>query len=374
MSPAVVNQEGTARFDMRYIQHPDIISLTKARAGEQAEWETDWGGRVKARAIPNLDSQSRCVGVLGAAVDLSQIEASERRRISTEEILFTLFENSGLSVAVLSQENRLVYANENYSRFHNVNPGKRLTEQDLQAQSPHKVSLSVPSPTTPNSHLIVLIEPPGDTDEKTKTHDVLEAGQQEQLINGFPKPVAVINLEGISLGINAEFTKATGFDGGSLKGKHISIVFNDLTEEALNDLWQELTESGEQPSMVKQELGFTDISNKMYRARVTFSQTSSPSTSIMMTFDEWSDVCSWADSHLRATRFSQPDRKILELLAAGNSNNEIAAELHLSRQGLDYRIKSLRYRLGAPSRGALVGKAFADGLFAAGTWPPRLID
>ncbi|WDO11205.1 PAS domain S-box protein (plasmid) [Streptomyces murinus] len=373
MSPAVVNRDGIARFDMRYIQHPDVISLTRARAGEPMEWETDWGGRVKVRAIPILDPQSSCTGVLGAAVDLSRLEASEQRRISVEEILFALFENSGLSIAILSRENRLIYANESYTRLHEENSDKHLPVGDHQNFSPHAVRLNVPSPTSPDSHLTVLIESPRDTDQAADTQSAPDAGLRDQLINGFPRAVAIIDSEGTTISINQEFTKVTGFDNKSVRGRHISIVFHDLTEDALRDLWQEIKQTHD-PSIVSRELSFVDSSRKIYRARVTFSRTSPSSTSIMMTLDEWSDVCSWADSHLRTTRFSVTDRKILELLAAGNSNSQIAAELHLSRQGLDYRIKSLRDRLGAQSRGALVGKAFADGLFSFGTWPPRMID
>jgi PAS domain S-box-containing protein len=63
---------------------------------------------------------------------------------------------------------------------------------------------------------------------------------------------------------------------------------------------------------------------------------------------------------------------VLEGLAAGYSHVQIAAKLHFSRQGVDYHLDKLRRKLAAPSRAAIVSRAFTLGLFVPGQWPPRI--
>ncbi|MFH8370474.1 PAS domain-containing protein [Streptomyces sp. NPDC018031] len=63
--------------------------------------------------------------------------------------------------------------------------------------------------------------------------------------------------------------------------------------------------------------------------------------------------------------------RILAKLAAGHGNNEIAASLGLSRQTLDYHLGRLRDLLGAPTRLALVGRAYVLGILDPQAWPPR---
>ncbi|MFI0786826.1 PAS domain-containing protein [Streptomyces lydicus] len=63
--------------------------------------------------------------------------------------------------------------------------------------------------------------------------------------------------------------------------------------------------------------------------------------------------------------------RILSLLAAGRSNGEIAASLHLSRQTVDYHLSRLRDLLDAPTRCALVARAYVLGILAPQAWPPR---
>ncbi|WP_208630154.1 PAS domain-containing protein [Amycolatopsis kentuckyensis] len=71
-------------------------------------------------------------------------------------------------------------------------------------------------------------------------------------------------------------------------------------------------------------------------------------------------------------RLSGLDVRILEGLAAGEPTVRIAMRLYLSRQAVDYRIGAMLRRLEAPSRAALVSKAYAAGLLCAAHWPPRV--
>jgi DNA-binding CsgD family transcriptional regulator len=66
------------------------------------------------------------------------------------------------------------------------------------------------------------------------------------------------------------------------------------------------------------------------------------------------------------------DAMILEGLAAGEPTVRIAMRLYLSRQAVDYRIGAMLRKLAAPSRAALVSKAYALGVLAPAAWPPRV--
>lgn len=63
--------------------------------------------------------------------------------------------------------------------------------------------------------------------------------------------------------------------------------------------------------------------------------------------------------------------RILALLAAGHNNVDISKALHLSRQTIDYHLGRLRHRLDAPTRPALVARAYALGILSPHVWPPR---
>ncbi|MFX4292336.1 BTAD domain-containing putative transcriptional regulator [Streptomyces bohaiensis] len=64
------------------------------------------------------------------------------------------------------------------------------------------------------------------------------------------------------------------------------------------------------------------------------------------------------------------DVRLVAGLASGLSTVQLASRLHLSRQGVEYRVSSLLRRLRAPNRVALVARAYDTGVLAAGAWPP----
>jgi len=69
---------------------------------------------------------------------------------------------------------------------------------------------------------------------------------------------------------------------------------------------------------------------------------------------------------------SEMDARILEGVAAGVSTGQLAAQLYLSRQGVEYHISSMLRRFAVPNRTALACKAYATGVLAEGSWPPRV--
>ena len=65
-------------------------------------------------------------------------------------------------------------------------------------------------------------------------------------------------------------------------------------------------------------------------------------------------------------------QRLLLLLAEGHTNQAIATRLGVARQTLDHHLTRLRALLGAPSRSAVVARAYHLGLLDPRHWPPRM--
>jgi DNA-binding CsgD family transcriptional regulator len=78
-----------------------------------------------------------------------------------------------------------------------------------------------------------------------------------------------------------------------------------------------------------------------------------------------------AGSTAHGISFGEVDARILEGIAAGESGAQLARRLHLSQQGVEYRVGAMIRRLGVHNRASLVSKAYSLGLMDLGEWPPR---
>ncbi len=72
------------------------------------------------------------------------------------------------------------------------------------------------------------------------------------------------------------------------------------------------------------------------------------------------------------TQLRPIEREVLCQVAAGATTAKIASVTHLSRQGVDYNLRTLMTRFGAGNRSELVAKAYTMGVLSATCWPPRL--
>ncbi|GDY29813.1 helix-turn-helix transcriptional regulator [Gandjariella thermophila] len=76
----------------------------------------------------------------------------------------------------------------------------------------------------------------------------------------------------------------------------------------------------------------------------------------------------------RRKLLTETDARVLEGIAAGLSTVPLAARLYLSRQGVEYHVTGLLRKFKATNRAALVSRAYAMGVFTAGTWPPKVVE
>ncbi|MEU0991365.1 LuxR C-terminal-related transcriptional regulator [Streptomyces sp. NPDC059155] len=72
-------------------------------------------------------------------------------------------------------------------------------------------------------------------------------------------------------------------------------------------------------------------------------------------------------------RLAKLDVRILEGVAVGTSTVQLASSLHLSRQGVEYRIGLMLRQFQVANRAALVSRAHSLGVLSVGAWPPRVL-
>ena len=65
------------------------------------------------------------------------------------------------------------------------------------------------------------------------------------------------------------------------------------------------------------------------------------------------------------------ESEVLPLVAAGHSDIQIAAVLHISARTVDQHVANMMHRAGTCSRSALVSFCYAAGILAG--WPPRCL-
>ncbi|MEU6803009.1 LuxR C-terminal-related transcriptional regulator [Streptomyces neyagawaensis] len=73
-----------------------------------------------------------------------------------------------------------------------------------------------------------------------------------------------------------------------------------------------------------------------------------------------------------ATTLAEVPARILEGVAVGLSTQQLASRLGLSSHGVEYHISAMLKKLQAPTRSALVARAYALNILVPHCWPPRV--
>lgn len=77
--------------------------------------------------------------------------------------------------------------------------------------------------------------------------------------------------------------------------------------------------------------------------------------------------------HPQHLELSEIALRIIERIAGGHTTAEIASDLHLSKQGVEYHVSSMLRRLKVTNRPALIAKAYELSILDRSVWPPRLL-
>jgi PAS domain S-box-containing protein len=186
-------------------------------------------------------------------------------------------------------------------------------------------------------------------------------------------PVVVCRLGGQIEEANSAFCEAYGTGAAELRGRPVSALLADGEPERWAQQWLDVAR-GRHPTL---------------RANVVAQPADGPPVEVLATVSVSRDadgrphriVCvvdrvrrlGWlANGPLTRPLLSPLQATVLERLAEGADNSEIAGGLHLSRQALDYHLAVLRRKLRATSRAGMVARGYALGLLDPAQWPPRV--
>ena len=182
--------------------------------------------------------------------------------------------------------------------------------------------------------------------------------------------LACLNLHSRVIGSNAGFCALFGVDAARLRGQ---VLFNLLQPGTDAQARMEFTRlrSGDCDRITLDVIGVRDGGAAFggTLTGVTVKNSAGQVAALLAVIDIGRAAVALPDSP--EAELADIDAAILEGIAAGESNVQLARKLHLSRQGIDYRVAALLRRLGTPNRAALVARAYVLGLLSASHWPPR---
>ncbi|OCC08577.1 PAS domain-containing protein [Streptomyces sp. PTY087I2] len=384
--PGSVRMLGNRKvLDLSYPQHPNVVAHLKARRGEVVKWKTGPNQSLWACVAPLFDKEGATVGLSGAAVDMSELQAERSQRESLEFLVRMVLKNGGYGMAVTDQDGYVVFADDEYCKILNREKSELLGSKGpiaprAQAEladmkdSPHREG-NVSS----QGKFRITHTPLRTFDGRTMTCHLARrqsaedevtqelGGLYEALFLEASNPMVLLNRDGTIKKANGKFCEILEEKESRVCG---TSVYDWLTQESadkVHGLFE--NKPGELCSgldiIVTGSLGRRFIMHcEVHMSR----ERSSGNSHVLLLAN------SWRSSALRGApkKLDDLDRKILEMIAQGKQNSEISGSLCISRQGLDYRIKRLRDILGADGRGALVARAYFLGMLCPEQWPPKV--
>ncbi|RLU80132.1 hypothetical protein CTZ27_35355 [Streptomyces griseocarneus] len=400
---AVIPEGGRFSYDLTYILHPDISAHLRARQGETVSWRTGPEGSMAACVGPLRGPDGAIIGVIGVVVDQGRIHEEIRRRQRMERLLYSVLGTVPALVSVLDEEGHVVFANRGYLEalgksenevlgcnedelFRQCGINRRMSfmdEREGSVESPRAVmewengkrdvfrsrKLSLCGEKE-ESGMVLHISSKVTESASPGAELATMATRCEKLLSALGHPAFVCSSQGIIEAVNEEWCAVLGAARHEVVGSSALCWSDGSSADSFRSLWEE--------NQVAQSLRTWNI---LFKAKgggaILATLTASPLTRLgepadtLLVVKGWGDPAAHLESCKKSPQVSGLDARILELLAVGKSNAEISSSLCLSRQGLDYRLKNLRRQLDATSRGALVARAYAHGLFQHEDWPPR---
>ncbi len=189
------------------------------------------------------------------------------------------------------------------------------------------------------------------------------------LFEGAGIPIATIDLKGYVQDANAEFCHLYGYPTRELRRIRVRELVSREDLDRHLATWLEVA-AGRRARHQATVTGITR-DGRTFTARLTISLARLPDAR------PWLAIVTLElltpPAHRQAELMLTPtEAAVLEALAAGRTNSGIAAELHLSRQAIDYHLANLRRKLAVPSRAALTARAYILGLLDPSRWPPAV--
>lgn len=166
---------------------------------------------------------------------------------------------------------------------------------------------------------------------------------------------------------NADFRALTGRPADALVQQPFWILFEDPFRRTLQETFAALSAGGNRLSCdaVLPRVGWSVMRCRVTVARVPSREGLTAAALLSVTAPR--KVAAPVVRSLRPV-----ERAVLCQVAAGATTVEVADAIHLSRQGVDYNLRTLMQRFGARNRAELIARAYSTGVLAPHTWPPRV--
>ncbi|RKT20049.1 DNA-binding CsgD family transcriptional regulator [Streptomyces sp. 1114.5] len=192
-----------------------------------------------------------------------------------------------------------------------------------------------------------------------------------RLLDHVPLPIAVVEFGGRTLIVNRAMAAEFGLLPGQFRSRKI-LEFFTLRD---SDTLQALAEAVRLHRRSR------------YPARVSWTPACGGERQGVMTVDLVSDSPEQTPNLLLSLHTVEPvpdvppprpraeaspvEARILAAAARGATTAQIAREIGLTADGVNYHLARLSRRWRVPNRTALVARAYATGVLAADTWPPE---
>jgi DNA-binding CsgD family transcriptional regulator len=190
--------------------------------------------------------------------------------------------------------------------------------------------------------------------------------------------IAELDLELRVVGGNAGFAHAFGLDVGALQGCEIAGLVHSSVRDKLS--WQLRSLAFGDSSRFTDRVGTVSgcgTANLEITGISVTNDTGGVESLIVLVQPERIAAERRESVQLHPAKAGKPltkmDAGVLEGVASGMSTVKLAANLFLSRSGVEYHVNALMKKLKAGNRSELVSKAYAAGLFSTDMWPPRVI-
>ncbi|MFJ8391047.1 PAS domain-containing protein [Streptomyces sp. NPDC094438] len=358
---------------------PDVAAHVKARLGDTVTWRMGRSGELLASVAPFRSENGSIDGVIGVALDVSEVEDETQRQGGYESLFHAIAENVSNSISITDKEDRFVYVNEKYlarlgttresilGHFDRVTPNQSEVTDAEKGSEPRWAPGATILPVKFGPDMVTLkisadsSNNPAEINLSSRTEHKVSA-----LLTTSPYPQITVTADGDIEQVNPAWTETMGGVEGDYKGSLIERWIFPAHRSVAREIIRE-----EGPVVEEFEILMTGVTGTILlsRVRVDGWEVSGRREGTIWTIRSAVEpVEGLSEGH--TLQISNLDGKVLQLLALGKSNMEISSEAQLSRQGLDYRLKILRKKLKADSRGALVARAYHTRLLILSEWPP----
>ncbi|MFG2193790.1 PAS domain-containing protein [Streptomyces sp. NPDC048639] len=364
------------------------------RGSEVGRWQTQFRGKVfDVTACPQRRADGSLAGLRGLAIDITG-RATDRRRYDA----FAAF--APAAAFIRDRNGRYLWVNDAYAHLYDTTPdaivGRTVTDLDspedaalflamdrevLNAGKPVRHSLTYHhpdgSPGQAVGHRFPVKEESGacvagiyaDITDYTRTlsERIAVEADLQALRDQSGLPCVLLSAGGRIRQASTAAADLLHVTVPDLIGRPAhTFLATEGDVDTLHSRWNDLI--ARRRRRIRTSAAFIDARGFQWRGKLLLTPVGrTPSRAQRV----WAVLTHQSLPHQPLPPLTPAQIRILSLLAAGQSNAEIAASLHLSRQTVDYHLSRLRDLLGAPTRPALISRAYVLGILDPQAWPPR---